>query len=57
MSRQKHCIYLTLGWLLIFFLLTPSTYAISAWDKKGESRKPVAIPKKRNNLVIFPFQD
>lgn len=43
MSYRKHSIYLTLGWLLIFSLLMPSTSAISARAKKAESR-PVVFP-------------
>lgn len=52
MSRRKHIIYLAVGWLLIFFLLTPSTYAISARVKKAESRKPVVFPNSSITILV-----
>jgi phosphatidylserine/phosphatidylglycerophosphate/cardiolipin synthase-like enzyme len=52
MSRRKHNIYLALGWLLIFFLLTPSTYAISTRVKKAESRKPLVFPNGSITILV-----
>jgi phosphatidylserine/phosphatidylglycerophosphate/cardiolipin synthase-like enzyme len=52
MSRRKHIIYPALGWLLIFFLLTPSTYAISARVKKAESRKAGVFPNSSVTVLV-----
>lgn len=52
MSSQKHYIYLIMGWLLIFSLLTPSAYAISARVKKGESRKAIAFPNSSITVLV-----
>jgi phosphatidylserine/phosphatidylglycerophosphate/cardiolipin synthase-like enzyme len=52
MSRRKHNIYLALGWLLIFFLLTPPTNAIGARVKKAQSSKPVVYPNSSITILV-----